>query len=272
MLAIIKCSVRLQPRCVLQRLLFLAVAAGFSFIYSGWGNESSVAAGGYAQRAQQKYAAAQARFHAEPTNAAAAWKFARAAFDRAEFATNDRERATLAVQGISACREVLASDPKSAPAHYYLGLNLGQLARTKTLGALKIVDEMERELKTARLLDEYLNHAGPDRTLGLLYRDAPSIGSIGSRSRARQHLLRAAVLAPDYPENRLNLGESAIRWRDLKTAQRELAALEGVWASARNKFSGADWEASWADWNVRLEQLRIKAKELAQPLASPRAR
>jgi hypothetical protein len=264
---------------------------GFSFILSGRGGELAAVAGSFAQRAAQKYAAAQDRRHAEPTNDVAAWEFARTAFDRAEFATNDTERATLAVQGIAACRESLARDPKSAPAHYYLGLNLGQLARTKTLGALKLVNEMEREFKTARELDEYLNYAGPDRTLGLLYRDAPSIGSIGSRSRARQHLLRAAVLAPTYPDNRLNLGESAVRWGDLKTLQRELAALENLWASARNQFSGADWEASWADWDSRLEQLRIKAKDweaswadwdsrleqlrikakqLAKPLASPR--
>jgi hypothetical protein len=271
MLAMIKCPVRLRPRCAWQRLLLLTVAGGFSFIYSGWGNEPGAAAVGFAQRARQKYAAAQERFHTEPTNAVTAWEFARAAFDRAEFATNDTERATLAVQAISACRGVLASDPKSAPAHYYLGMNLGQLARTKTFGALKLVDEMEREFKTARGLDEYLDYAGPDRNLGLLYRDAPGIGSIGSRSKARQHLLRAAGLAPHYPENRLNLGESANRWRDLKTVQRELAALEDLRASARIEFSGADWEASWADWNSRLDRLRIKAKELAKPLASPHA-
>jgi hypothetical protein len=103
----------------------------------------------------------------------------------------------------------------------------------------------------------------------LLYRDAPSIGSIGSKSKARQHLSRAAVLSSGYPENRLNLGEAAVQWRDAKTMQRELAALEELWPAARAKFTGSDWEASWADWNSRRDQLRIKAKELARPLGSP---
>jgi len=219
--------------------------------------------------AQAVYAAAQTRFAAEPTNAVAAWEFARAAFDRAEFATNDTERATLAEQGIAACRGALAGNPKSAPAHYYLGMNLGQLARTKSLGALKIVNEIEREFKAARVLDERFDFAGPHRNLGLLYRDAPSIGSVGSRSKARQHLLRAAVLSPDYPGNRLNLAESALRWRDTKTAQRELAALDELWPAAQAKLAGADWEASWLEWNSRRDELRIKAKELAKPLASP---
>lgn len=221
--------------------------------------------------AQEVYAAAHKQFTTEPTNNVAAWEFARAVFDRAEYATNDTERAALAEQGIAACRGALARDPKSAPAHYYLGMNLGQLARTKTLGALRLVDEMEVEFKAARALDEYFDHAGPDRNLGLLYHEAPSIASIGSRSRARQHLLRAAVLASNYPENRLNLAEAAVKWRDAKTVQRELAALEELWPAAQAKFAGPNWEASWVDWNSRLERLRTKAKDLVKPLASPHA-
>ena len=62
-------------------------------------------------------------------------------------------------------------------------MNLGQLARTRGLSALKLVDQMEREFTRARDLDEHLDWAGPDRNLGLLYGDAPVIGSIGSRTR-----------------------------------------------------------------------------------------
>lgn len=221
--------------------------------------------------AQAVYSAAQKKFEAGPTNAVAAWEFARAAFDRAEFATNDSERAALAEQGIAACRGALARNPKSAPAHYYLGMNLGQLARTKFLGALKIVNEIEREFDAARRLDERFDFAGPHRNLGLLYRDAPSIGSVGSRSKARQHLLRAAVLAPDYPGNRLCLGESAVAWHDAKTARRELAAVDELWAAAQARLTGADWEASWVEWSSRREELRKKVQELGKPLTSPHA-
>lgn len=220
--------------------------------------------------AQKVYVAAKLNFAAGKTNEAAAWQFARAAFDRAEFATNDSERATLAEQGIAACRGALERNPKSAPAHYYLGMNLGQLARTKSLGALKIVNEIEREFQAARALDERLDFAGPDRNLGLLYRDAPSIGSVGSKSKAQRHLLRAAVLVPDYPGNRLSLAESALKWRDGKTVQRELAALDELWPVAQRKLAGDDWEASWVEWSVRRDQLRTKARALSKPLASPR--
>src|SRR5438132_12182095 len=107
-------------------------------------------------------------------------------------------------------------------------MNQGQLARTRGLGALKIVDEMQREFIIARDLDAHFDHGGPERNLGLLYRDAPSLGSIGNRNKARVHLQRAAELAPEYPENRLNLIEAYLKWSDRNGARRELKALEDL--------------------------------------------
>lgn len=206
--------------------------------------------------AQEVYLAAQAQYDAEPTNNVAGWEFARAAFQRGEFSTNDTERAALAVQGIGACRKVLERDSKSVPAHYYLGLNLGQLARTKLLGALSLVSEMEGSFKTARQLDEEFDYAGPDRFLGQLYFRAPGWpASVGSQSKARKHLTRAVELAPDYPENRLNLAEASLKWRDKKLTQRELEALEKLWPSAKTNFAGADWAAFWSDWQPRYDKL-----------------
>lgn len=209
-------------------------------------------------RAQADYIAAQKHHEADRTNNLTAGEFARAVFERAEFSTNDTERAALAVQGIAACRKLIARDPKSAPGHYYLGLNLGQMARTKLLGALKIVDEMEREFKTARTLDERLDHAGPDRCLGLLYYEAPAIGSVGSRSKARKHLERAAELAPDFPPNRLSLAEAYVKWREKNLLKRELAALEKLWPAAKASFPDADWPA----WSRRWQRLKADAAAL----------
>ena len=136
-----------------------------------------------AVRAEQTFHQAEARFQSEPRNTEAAWQFARASFDLAEFATNSPQRAELAEQGIAACKQLLTREPNSVPGRYYLGMNLGQLARTRGIGALKLVTEMEREFSAARELDESFDNAGPDRNLGLLYRDAPGLVSIGSRAR-----------------------------------------------------------------------------------------
>lgn len=245
-------TARFVARC--HGVLTLAAAIGCAALVHG--GTATMGSRDLAARAAERFVEAQEKHRAQPANTEAAWQFARAAFELAEFSTNHVQRAVIAQQGIQACREVLARGVREAPVHHYLAMNLGQLARTRSLGALRIVDEMEREFKMARALDEHLDHAGPDRNLGLLYLEAPRIGSIGNRSKARQHLLRAVELAPDFPENRLSFAEACLRWTDFHLARRELKALEELWPAARAKFSGQDWEASWMEWESRLERLR----------------
>ena len=211
--------------------------------------------------ARKAFQAAEMAYQASPNGGSNAWEFARACFDLAEFATKNAERAELAQQGIKAAQQAIARDNKSAPAHYYLGMDLGQLARTKSLGALRLVNQMEREFKQAHELNEHFDYAGPDRNLGLLYRDAPTLTSVGSRSKARQHLLRAVELAPDFPENRLSLMEAYMKWGERAEAQKQLRALEGLWAGAQKAFTGETWASSWTDWEQRLKQAQTKLEE-----------
>jgi tetratricopeptide (TPR) repeat protein len=223
-------------------------------------------------RARREYWRAQAAHTKQAKDVKVAWEFARACFDVGEFATNSNERAQIAEQGISLCRELIARDPNLPQAHYYLGMNLGQLARTRGLSALKLVDEMEKEFKRARELDEKLDNAGPDRNLGLLYKDAPRLGSIGSRSKAQRHLQRAVEVAPDFPENRLNLIEADLHWSDRNGAKRELKALEELWPQATTTLSGPEWACSWADWKKRLKQTKNKIEEPSRAIESPRSK
>jgi hypothetical protein len=175
---------------------------------------------------------------------------------RAEYSSNATERAVLAEQGISACRAVLKRDSNSAPARLYLAMNLGQLARTKTLGALPIVAEMELQFQAARRLDERLDYAAPDRYLGLLYREAPAIVSVGDRAKSRRHLLRAAELEPGFPVNRLNLVESFLLWGEKADARLQLKKLEALLPAAGTNLTGAEWAAEWADWDPRIAKAR----------------
>ncbi len=198
-----------------------------------------------------------------------AWEFARSTFDLADVVTSKSERAEVAQQGINACTQALQKDPDSAPVHYYLALNQGELARTKTFGALRLVDQMEREFLKAIELDPKFDYAGPDRSLGLLYRDAPAFGSIGSRTKAKAHLERAVELVSGYPENRLTLIESELKWNDRKSARRELKLLEDSWPAARKQFIGSMWTSSWTDWDNRLDKIKRALGEPAR-LESPR--
>ena len=223
-----------------------------------------------AERAETEFQTRLQQHQADPTNAAFVCQFARASFFRAEFPTNTAHRVALAKAGIKACRDLLAREPDSAQAHYYLGMNLGQLARTKTLGALAIVDEMEREFIAARALDEQLDFAGPDRWLGRLYLEAPSFASIGDSEKAATHLQRALKLAPDYPENRLSLIEATVSWGDWKNARRKLATFEAGLEAAREKFPGEPWLAHWADWDRRVKIVQEKIRAATKPVTSPK--
>ncbi len=216
----------------------------------------------FARRAREAYERARKGHREAPEDPAKAWEFGRACFDWAEYATSKSQRARLAEEGIGACRGAIRKSPKLPGAHYFLAMNLGQLARTRNLGALPLVDELEGSLLRARALDAGFNHAGSDRSLGMLYRDAPGWPiSVGSRKKARAHLTASVKLDPDYPENRIVLLESAIEWDDKKLLRAEFANTSATLERARKELTGERWEANWADWDKRWKRIQATAEK-----------
>lgn len=207
--------------------------------------------------------AAEALFSLSPTNAEAAWKFGRACFDLAEFPKDKEEQASLAERGIRACRTALSLASNNVAAHYYLGLNLGQLSRTKGLGALRTIGPMQHAFEISLALDETFDHAGPHRNLGYLFRDAPTWAGIGDRAKAKKHLERAVSLDPEYMENRLALLEGRVNWKQWDVAARELAVIRASWPEAKAKAATAAERAAWWDWGELLHRLaeKIDAKQ-----------
>ena len=250
-----------QPRKAsssFRRLLFLTVLLWSQVVFGEQFNPI------YVQRAEAEYHRTQAQFESATNPSPSAWQFARACYNLADFATNDDSRAKLANAGINACRKLILAEPKSGPAHYYLGMNMGQLARTELLGALGLVEQMEHEFKTAWDLDIKVDHAGPARSLGLLYRDAPGWpASIGSRHKAREWLDRAIRSDPAFPENLMVSTESYLQWDDYATAAKKLSQLIAVWPAAKTNFTGVEWEADWADWTARRSKVQTMIEEHA---------
>ena len=229
-----------------------------------------VRAGVASNRVHQAYVEFSERYAREATNVPVACEFARACFDRADFSTNDAQRAALAEQGIAASRRAILLSPDSAAAHFYLGVNLGQLARTKLFTALGLLYDMEAAWKSTAELDEKFNYAGGHRCLGLLYLDAPGWPlSLGSRAKARRHLQKAAELVPDFPENRLCLLEARFRWGEARAVQGQFAAMEATLQSARTNYTGEAWARDWEDWDARWKKLKARAGATANA-RSPR--
>ncbi len=193
----------------------------------------------------------------EPTNSLAAWHLGRACFTWGKTLKDPNAQEKIYEEGVAACRRSLSLDPKSGPAHYYLGMNIGRVADLKrNLAAFGLVKEVERTFLQAAKLDEHYAYGGPDRNLGLLYWHAPGWPvSVGNKKLARKHLERAVKLAPDYPENRLNLAEAYLDWREQKLMQQQLAAAKQLWPRAQTNLTGVEWELDWRDWESRRQKL-----------------
>jgi tetratricopeptide (TPR) repeat protein len=218
----------------------------------------------FRRRSRATFEAAREHYRSDTNSPVAAWEFARAAYDLAEFARTKTEREKLATQGVAACRRAVFLAPKSAPAHYYLGMNLGQLARVYLLKGLRIVSQMEEAFLAARGLDPMFDYAGADRALGLLYHQAPGWPiSLGNRSKASRHLTEAVRLQPDYPGNHIALAGFLHDTRQLRLFATQWEALKELLPHARTEFAGTDWELSWFEWNHRLNQI------LAQSAPNP---
>lgn len=205
--------------------------------------------------ADKRLKKARENFRVASTPDDTAWQLGAACFQRAEFAKNNSERAALAQEGIDVCRKLVAADPNNFGGHYYLGMNVGQMARVKRFSALGLVKDMERAFTSVSDLNATFNHAGADRNLGLLYFKAPPIISVGNKSKARLHLERAVELAPDYPANRLNLLEAYIQWKDTAGIVDQRAVLRELLPKARNELSGDQWATYWLEWDNRWKEL-----------------
>ena len=212
-------------------------------------------------RAQRDHEAAGRRWRADTNNLEAAWQFGRACFDLADAATNNTQRAHVAQEGIVASRRATVLDPKSPAAYYYLGLNLGQLARARPLSAIGLLGDVEAAWLSSIALDPKYDHSGAHRAIGVLYRDAPGWPlSLGNRKKSLAHLEKAVEVSPDYPGNRLYLIETFIKWSKKDKARAALAETRKVMDKAPASFAGPDWAEDRTDWERRWKRIQEQLK------------
>lgn len=229
-----------------------------------------VTVGEHSNRVHQSYIDWTDRFAHDKTNSETAWRFAKACFERADFSTNDTQRAALAEQGIAASKHAVSLDTNSAAGYFYLGVNLGQMARTKLFSALGLLDEMEASWEKSIAVDPKFHNAAATRSLGLLYLNAPGWPlSLGSRSKARQRLQAAVELAPNYPENHLCWLETRLRWGERRALQAQLQATEQMLRSARTNLAGEMRKQDWTEWEARWRRIKARA-EASTVVRSPK--
>ena len=153
-----------------------------------------------------------------------------------------RERAsTAAVQTAQWCGRRSPENPRCL---YWLGAALGVQARERRSTALDalplIVDLFEQALEA----DPFLDEAGPNRALALVYLRAPAWpAGPGDPDLALEHARLAVELRPDYPPNSLALGEALVAVEEYDDAFRAyVRALELADESkARGVIDAKQW-------------------------------
>lgn len=259
MRATIKCPQRRRFRggvwTALARGLALVLLCFAGFTASAWAAEEP----DFTAEAKVAYEAARTAYSTNSSSVEAAIDLTRTAFDYADLAPNDTIRENVANNGIATAKSVIATNTNSVAAHYYLALNIGQLARTKMLGALKLLIDMERELNLVIFLDPKFDYAGGHRTIGVLYLEAPGWPtSVGDKKKARFHLEQAVQLAPEFPDNHVCYLEALVKWKEWKLATEKLGDYRGIEQKAKEKFTGPDWAYEWHDWTRREKVIQQK--------------
>jgi hypothetical protein len=150
------------------------------------------------------------------------WRAARACGWLADEFTDKKMREQFAYHGIQYAKAAVALEPKRVEGHYYLGINLGLSATTKTIGAYNMVPQVRDAAKAAVRADEKFDHAGPLRLLGSVFAKAPPWpASIGDVEEGQKHLARAVKLDGDYPHNHLLYADALAADEKLKEAAKE---------------------------------------------------
>jgi hypothetical protein len=145
----------------------------------------------------------------------ALWRAARACAWVAEEVTDKKTRDQFAYHGVQYAKAATALEPRRVEGHYYLGINTGLSATTKTISAYTMVPQIRDEAKAAQKADAGFDHAGPLRLLGGVYSKAPGWpASIGDNDEGLKYLSQAVKAAPDYPENHLLYGDALAREDD----------------------------------------------------------
>ena len=143
-------------------------------------------------------------------------------------AEQEAEKRKFHEEGFRLAESARAAAPANPGALLQWTLHASAIAALdKNLAALRRIKEIEATLLHLRDLAPAYDHAAADRTLGLLYRNAPMIISVGSTVRAGRHLKEAFARDPAYPGNCIFLADFYLGEGDKREA-RKLAKACGT--------------------------------------------
>jgi tetratricopeptide (TPR) repeat protein len=155
------------------------------------------------------------------------WRGARAAEWLAEQYDEDhkRERADYAQKCLDYAKPATETNTRGAWGWYLLGACTGRIAQSQAKGGAEAVKKIDEAAKNAVELDPRVDHAGPLRLQGSLYAKAPNNMASGGLDEGLASLKRAIDLAPNDPENHLELGDALLKDGSLDDAEKQYRAV-----------------------------------------------
>jgi TRAP transporter T-component len=179
---------------------------------------------------------------AEPRTAQRLAQEARLLHYLAEIAASDQERGTLHTQGLLAAEAALAIDRDEPAAILWWAAHRGSLVSpSNPIAAVRAAAEIEAELLRLRELAPGYDHAAADRVLGVLYRRAPPVVSVGSMKKAEEHLRAALRRDPAYPGNQLFWAELLAQKHECRVARDGAKLVLGSPALRRFPLEAPGW-------------------------------
>lgn len=140
----------------------------------------------------------------DPAGKEAAWKLSRAAIWWGDHAPKGKKE-EIYKKGMEWGKLAVKADPTSAEAHYWLAANMGSYGRAHgIMESLSMIKPMKAECEKALQLDAKYWRA--HMLLGMLYREAPGLISIGDKGKAVKELETAVKMAPQIPRALYELG------------------------------------------------------------------
>lgn len=182
------------------------------------------------------------KVRAEPRTAQRLAQEARLLHYLAELAASDEERRTLRAQGLLAADAALAIDRDEPAAILWWTAHRGSLVSPRDpIAALRAAAEIEAELLRLRELAPGYDHGAADRVLGVLYRRAPPVISVGSLKKAEEHLRAAMRRDPTYPGNQLFWAELLAQKHECRLARAGAKLVLGSPSLRRYPLEAPGW-------------------------------
>ena len=177
---------------------------------------------------------------ANPADADAAWKLARAMYWAGTHGPEPARRAALE-RGIAAAQQSAMLAPARPEGYFWTAANMGALAESFGLRqGLRYRGAIKEALETVLRIDPAFQQGSADRALGRWYHRVPRLFG-GSRDKAEEHLRKSLTYNPNSTASRFFLAETLFELGRAPEARQELekviaAPLDPEWEPEDRDF------------------------------------